>query len=303
MRHCSRPDAPVLWRRGKWECLFLAGKQVPPSIRLTAFSCAHCGTLTTQFWYDLGVQQKAKDDVPVVWTPDRVAEVRKEQAGNRDLDEEFWESLEQLATGAPFLDGDGGNPRKFLRNVSVSRCYECDQFSIWLHDRLIWPALTDAPQPNPDIPAPIASDFREAAAILPASPRGAAALLRLCVQKLCAHLGEKGRNIDDDIASMVKKGLDVRVQKALDIVRVIGNEAVHPGQIDLNDNRGTAEELFRLVNLIADIMISQPKHIREMYESLPAGKLKAIERRDGESRSATAAEPLAIEAPPDKADH
>ena len=77
--------------------------------------------------------------------------------------------------------------------------------------------------------------------------------------------------------------MDVRVQKALDIVRVIGNNAVHPGQIDLKDDRATAEELCRLVNLIAEIMITQRKHLDEMYERLPKDALKQIEKRDGKT--------------------
>ncbi|OQW39268.1 MAG: hypothetical protein A4S12_02345 [Proteobacteria bacterium SG_bin5] len=124
-------------------------------------------------------------------------------------------------------------------------------------------------------------DYEEAGTLLQLSPRGAAALLRLSIQKLCKELGEKGRNIDDDIAALVKKGLDPRVQQALDVVRVIGNNAVHPGQIDLRDDRATAEKLFGLVNLIAEIMISQPKHVADMYESLPQNARDAIKRRDG----------------------
>ncbi|WP_424033423.1 DUF4145 domain-containing protein [Methylocella sp.] len=49
------------------------------------------------------------------------------------------------------------------------------------------------------------------------------------MQKLCVELGEKGKNIDDDIANLVKKGLSPELQQALDILRVIGNEAVHHG--------------------------------------------------------------------------
>jgi len=94
------------------------------------------------------------------------------------------------------------------------------------------------------------------------------------------ELGEPGKNIDDDIASLVRKGLDPRVQQALDIVRVIGNESVHPGQMDLRDDANTVTELFRLVNLIADIMISQPKAIEAMYGALPASKLEGIKQRD-----------------------
>jgi hypothetical protein len=126
------------------------------------------------------------------------------------------------------------------------------------------------------------TDFEEAGTVLGASPRGAAALLRLVIQKLCKHLGGKGEKLDDDIALLVDKGLDRRVQRSLDIVRVIGNNAVHPGKIDLRDDRDTALKLFGLVNLVVEIMITQPKHIEEMYESLPEGSRKAIEKRDAD---------------------
>jgi hypothetical protein len=48
----------------------------------------------------------------------------------------------------------------------------------------------------------------------------------------------------------------------------------------LRDDRDAATELFRLVNLIADIMISQPKAIDAMYIALPESKLKGIADRD-----------------------
>ena len=97
---------------------------------------------------------------------------------------------------------------------------------------------------------------------------------------MCKHLGERGKNINDDIGSLVTKGLDVRVKQALDVVRVIGNDAVHPGQIDLRDDRATAESLFGLVNLIAEKTISEPKHVEELFAGLPETAKKQIENRD-----------------------
>ncbi len=79
----------------------------------------------------------------------------------------------------------------------------------------------------------------------------------------------------------MKKGLSALVQKALDSVRVIGNEAIHPGTLDLKDDRDTATKLFQLVNIIAEQMISNPKHVEELYGKLPEEKRNAIEKRDG----------------------
>jgi hypothetical protein len=101
---------------------------------------------------------------------------------------------------------------------------------------------------------------------------------------LCKELGESGKNIDNDIASLVAKGLDPLVQQALDVVRVIGNEAVHPGEIDLDDNRETALQLFNLVNLICNQMISQPKQVKALYDKLPVKKLKGIEQRNKKAK-------------------
>jgi hypothetical protein len=78
----------------------------------------------------------------------------------------------------------------------------------------------------------------------------------------------------------VKKGLPARIQQALDVVRVIGNNAVHPGQIDLKDDQGTVTVLFELLNLIAQHMISEPKAVQEMYDKLPQSAREQIAKRD-----------------------
>ncbi len=136
------------------------------------------------------------------------------------------------------------------------------------------------PSPNTDLREDIKLDFEEARATANISPRGAAALLRLCVQKLCEQLGQAGKNIDTDIANLVTAGLPVEVQQALDVVRVVGNNAVHPGQLDVKDDRETVEALFGLVNLIADRMITQKKQLAALYEKLPQGAKDAIAKRD-----------------------
>jgi len=105
-------------------------------------------------------------------------------------------------------------------------------------------------------------------------------LLRLCIQKLCKELGAGGENINKDIGGLVKNGLDSRIQKALDVVRVTGNNAVHPGTMDLTDDNELVNKLFKLVNLIVEEMITKPKEIDTLYGALPESAKQAIEKRD-----------------------
>ncbi|MEQ3443965.1 DUF4145 domain-containing protein [Pseudoalteromonas sp. BZP1] len=206
----------------------------------------------------------------------------------------------------PFLDGDAFNCANchvytkqqwyFMRGSTqsngyggqreddrfkVSYCDHCNFPTIWHKDTLLFPSNISVEGPSEDLPNDVKLDYEEARTIVNLSPRGAAALLRLGIQKLCAHLGQPGKNINADIKALVAEGLPPKVQEALDSVRVIGNDAVHPGTIDLNDNRDIANQLFRLVNFIAQKMITEPKEIEDIYNSLPAEKLKGINERDG----------------------
>ena len=134
--------------------------------------------------------------------------------------------------------------------------------------------------PNPDMPEDVKIDYMEAAEVAQLSPKSAAALLRLAMQKLCVGLGGTGKNINEDIAGLVAKGLPVQIQQSLDIVRVVGNNAVHPGQIDVDDP-SVVGHLFGLLNVIVETMISTPKKISGIYSSLPKVTLDAIAKRDG----------------------
>jgi hypothetical protein len=174
------------------------------------------------------------------------------------------------------------NTRRTMDNLKLATCTKCGKHSFWVDEVMVYPDQMTVPAPNADLDEEIQQDYLEAARILERSPRGAVALLRLGIQKLCRQLGQPGKKINDDIAALVKAGeIPQRVQQALDIVRVVGNNAVHPGQIDLRDDRDTALRLFPLVNLIAERAISQPKEVEEIYGTLPEADRKKIERRDG----------------------
>jgi len=69
----------------------------------------------------------------------------------------------------------------------------------------------------------------------------------------------------------------------MDVVRVIGNNALHPGEIDLDDDPSVVDSLFALVNLIVENRIAQPAQIEAMFSALPEGARSAMDRRDGGS--------------------
>jgi hypothetical protein len=166
-----------------------------------------------------------------------------------------------------------------LNILATATCDHCDDSSVWLQQELLFPNKGAAPHPNVDFPPNVRDLYLEASSVSNKSPRGAAALLRLAVQVLCKELGESGKNINADIASLVKKDLPERVQQALDIVRVTGNNAVHPGQIDADDPNVT-NQLFGLLNVIAEYMITMPKKISGLYDNLPNNAIESINKRD-----------------------
>jgi len=182
--------------------------------------------------------------------------------------------------------------RRVADTVCMAECTCCGEQSIWRRylvqqdsefkakGEMLHPISTDAPAHHPDMPEHIKDDYEEARLIWAKSPRGSAALLRLVVEKLCNHLTGKKGDINSQIGTLVKDGLQPKVQKALDSVRVIGNEAVHPGTMDLNDTPELALSLFRLVNLIIQSCITDPKEADAIYGSLPANKRLGIENRD-----------------------
>jgi transcription elongation factor Elf1 len=168
-----------------------------------------------------------------------------------------------------------------IEGLEVSHCGHCQQYSAWVNGIMVFPGQIDVESPNKDLSEEIKIDYLEAASILNQSPRGSSALLRLAIEKLVNELDAKGKDLNAKIGDLVSKGLSPKIQKALDVVRFIGNEAVHPGQIDLNDSPEIAQALFKLVNVIADEMITKPKDIDSLYDELvPETHKNGINKRD-----------------------
>lgn len=187
---------------------------------------------------------------------------------------QYWENI-VIATPAH------GSSTEFM----ASFCTHCQESAYWYQGRMIVPSEAPVEPPHEDLPDDCKEEYNEAREIFARSPRGAAALLRLCVQKLMPHLGGSGDNINDDIATLVVKGLPMEVQQALDVCRVVGNHAVHPGDIQVNDTPEVAQSHFRMVNFVVEDRITRPRETRKLFDTLPDKAKQAISKRDASAGS------------------
>ncbi|MFQ2097051.1 DUF4145 domain-containing protein [Aeromonas veronii] len=165
-------------------------------------------------------------------------------------------------------------------NFKGSKCSHCTKWSFWYNERLIIPNASQAEPMHHDLPEDCQAEYEEARDIVGRSPRGAAALLRLCLQKLMVHFGAVGKNINDDIKFIVAKGVSTEVQRALDICRVAGNNAAHPGELNIEDTPEIAHMMFKMINFLVAELITRPNEINAMFDQLPQGARDAIEKRD-----------------------
>lgn len=237
------------------EALQKAGNVIPVFGK-THFNCPRCGAHAQQSWLQLSGRSVSLLDSPLV--PDDIV----------------------VGSAISFPTTRAIN-WVHLNGFHLSRCFACGKYSSWVGKKLSWPldVVGEIAPPAKDMPVDVRAIYSEAMAVFEKSPRAAAALLRLAIELLCRNLGKSG-DINGMIGDLVADGLPVRIQRALDVVRVIGNEAVHPGQIELNEDPAIAASLFHLVNLIVERLITEARLIDDLFESLPPGKLAGIESRD-----------------------
>ncbi|MFI5611085.1 DUF4145 domain-containing protein [Amycolatopsis sp. NPDC051903] len=163
-----------------------------------------------------------------------------------------------------------------------SECRHCHSVALWSHDqKLVWPDRSKfGPSPNPDMPKEVRKLYEEARAVFPISPRSSGALLRLALQVLIDTLEPGKKTINEKIRRLVARGLEPTTKKAMDVLRVVGNNAVHPGEIELDGDDDLIPALFALLNLVVHHVLSRPKQVDSLFDSLPESARTAIERRD-----------------------
>lgn len=219
---------------------------VAPQENAPAFTCPHCGVMAA-------------------FTPTAVVQIAT-----------------PLTAATRFCQNDAcGRPVVWFGDIRPSAVEKTLGF---VASRMVYPDGVGGPIPSADLPEKVASLMNEARAVMGSSPRAACALCRVALQQFLMEQGYAADRLDQQIKSLVEGDVPKRVQRALDIVRITGNAAAHPGEIIFDDpeqSRATAIELMDLLNFLASELISGERELERMYKRLPPAKREAIARRDG----------------------
>lgn len=228
-------------------------KYIAPAPLGESFTCPFCDTTSTQYWYVNNIAYPAKTE-----------------AGS---------ALYEIGSSERCVSSN-----EELRKWGFAECSHCHKMSVWRDGEMVYPESCPVGEPNEDMPARVREIYLEAANVFGKSPRASSALLRLALQHLLGEILEDRSTggVFTDIDAISSDPATPRpIVKALDIVRICGNESVHPGTINLNDDPDTAALLFVLLNMVTEHFFSQPKRLNEAYGKIPEGK-RIIKEEDDE---------------------
>ncbi len=232
----------------------MSNKFVEPKFDKNAFTCPYCQVLSLmKFVVPFRIQQRLRNDLE---------KLRQDIKRIGYITENINNDINNMAEFAAFYG-------QYVNAFAICQNPSCQKISIWIDEKMVYPKPRLTPLPNDDLPDDIKADYEEASLIVQDSPRGACALLRLALQKLMIHLGQD-KNLDRVIKNLMQENIDEDLRKALDSVRVVGNSAVHSNELEIRDKPEIAFQLFKLINFIANEVLTSRKEIREFYnENIP----------------------------------
>ncbi len=107
-------------------------KYVEASVRETAFNCPHCGVLTTQYWYSIYADSLPAKTPPVIITKESFGQLNFGQIEDVETKKKFVSWAEKMLVGRPFIEANATYRAYDVHNLTMSRCYECDELAIWI---------------------------------------------------------------------------------------------------------------------------------------------------------------------------
>jgi hypothetical protein len=144
----------------------------------------------------------------------------------------------------------------------------------------VYPTGSNRSPVSADVPKPIATDYNEAALIIPYSPKASAALSRRCLQAILREAGYSQKDLAVQIDAVLaetdaRKALPTGVHSMLDAIRNFGNFSAHPITdqttlqiIDVEDHE--AEYCLDILDALFDHYYTRPKEAQRRRAALDA---------------------------------
>jgi len=242
---------------------------IAPKYELSAFNCPHCNAYAEQYWSNL-----LSDPEEFSQKFNNLIQYLISQRIDTSQFRGYFTDL--------LIDWSSELGKCLVRDAKVATCNHCENISFWIKQKMIFPNMITVPLAHQDMPTNVKELYDEARLVSSLSPRSAATLLRVSLERLTENLGEATGNLNARISRLKAKGLPEQVIKVLDLVRIYGNDGAHSNQMDM-DEQDTPEivnKLFWMVNYIVEKVITEPDEINAMFKQLPESKIKAIENRD-----------------------
>jgi hypothetical protein len=224
---------------------------IAPRLGEESFSCPHCNTVAHQDWYSLFLKPENAAEVRVL-TPEAIRQGEAQRDNIKEIDQ-FIERLKK--TQLTYEYQKHPHPLKVkMANMHISNCHSCNGFSLWVGGLLVFPTRIDKTQEL------VEEDLEEAAAILNKFPRGATALMRVCIQKLVPLLEDNGKELNQRVSSLVRKGLEMEIQQAMDVLEVLRSDSAQLNPLESQADRETA---LRFLDSLKEVLERRMSHNRD----------------------------------------
>ncbi len=232
-----------------------------PEYNQKSFHCPYCGIFSSQKWSNFYSVNRINND-----------DVQHFMSSSYEFIKAIHDRHTVSSNVAQSIITLGCSMFKNFRptHYYAANCQNCNSYSIWVNENMIYPPMIAAPPAHNDMPENIKEVYEEARLIFAHSPRATAALLRVTLQKLTEYFEEKEGCLYTRIQKLVQKGLPEAIIKTLPTMGiVISEDSENIGAIDLdgNDDSNLAFKLFRLVNFIIRETITKPKEIDSMFNA------------------------------------
>ena len=170
----------------------------------------------------------------------------------------------------------------YPQNTDICTCIACNRTSIWVDGKMVYPLMSTGQPPHKDMPEAVKKIYEEARSVVSLSPRSAAALIRVLIEKLVKELRKTDKERLNKVIGRLKNehfpGIFI---ECFNSVKTITNEGgAHAGRIDLRDEDGPEilDLLFHAANYIVEETI-------EHYNKLKTLNAHATKVEESKSRA------------------